>query len=288
MSIPSLSALPGAQPAETLDERVSMLFEELDLAIKWQRPSILLGIYRSEFVCARAQWMLEQRLTRLGQHIYHVTINLDEFDIPMFLSRYPEREKTVFFVSSLKLSGKRAGYHAYRALNMRRELLVDYHIRVVFWLTETEAADLPAHAPDFWVFRHRVIEFLDAPAGDDIAALAGPPVLASSLYQSPARTHEIIKAFQKAARVEPDNAVLWRSLGGIYRMLNRPGEALRAFRKAARLDPQDAGLWISLGDLYHGEKRTRDARKAYAAALALEPENERARAGLALCDRDAI
>jgi tetratricopeptide (TPR) repeat protein len=37
---------------------------------------------------------------------------------------------------------------------------VENQIKVVFWLTPSEAANLPRFAPDFWSFRHRVIEFI--------------------------------------------------------------------------------------------------------------------------------
>ena len=286
MSNPDFFARRSTPQNEPLADRVDMLSEELALAVRWQRPSILLAIYKSEFVCTQAQLMLEEKLSQIGQRVYHLTINLEEFDIPLFFSHYPEREKTTFFVKSLKQAGKRASQYAYRALNMRRELLVDYRIRAVFWITEAEAADIPTHAPDFWVFRHRVIEFLDAPGGEEIAVLARSLAGQGSLSRSPARTTEIVKAFEKAARLEPGNAGLWSNLGDLYRGLNRTDAALRALRKATRLDAQDAGLWLRLGDLYRSENRLRDARRAYQAALRIEPDNRNAASLLALCDQE--
>ncbi|MEJ5223779.1 MAG: tetratricopeptide repeat protein [Anaerolineales bacterium] len=49
----------------------------------------------------------------------------------------------------------------YKPLNIRREILVESRIRAIFWLTEREAIDLARQAPDFWAFRHRVVDFLD-------------------------------------------------------------------------------------------------------------------------------
>jgi tetratricopeptide (TPR) repeat protein len=264
------------QQSESLEDRVDMLFEELALAVKWQRPSILLAIYASDLVCAEAQLMLEKKLVELGQRVSRLTVNSELADIPMFLSRSPEREKTVFFVRRLKLDSRQGGHHAYRALNIRRELLVDHRIRVVFWITEKEAAALPVHAPDFWAFRHRVIEFLDPPAPQRIAALAKSLPLAGS-------SDEMIKAFKKAVKLEPKNVNLLSSLGDIYIRLNRTGEALQAFRKATRLDPKNADLWVRLGDIYRSADRMGDARKAYRAAISLEPNNRNAQAGLASC-----
>ena len=35
------------QEVESFEDRVDILFRELELAIKWQRPSILLAVYSS-------------------------------------------------------------------------------------------------------------------------------------------------------------------------------------------------------------------------------------------------
>jgi tetratricopeptide (TPR) repeat protein len=36
---------------------------------------------------------------------------------------------------------------------------MEHRFRTIFWLTENESRNLPQFAPDFWAFRHRVIEF---------------------------------------------------------------------------------------------------------------------------------
>jgi hypothetical protein len=262
--------------AESLEERVDILFEELALAVKWHRPSILLAIYGSEFVCADAQSKLENKLSELGQGVSRLKVSTERSDIPMYLSKYPEREKTVFFVKDLKLGAKQGGYHAYRALNIRRELLVDYCIRVVFWITEKEAADLPVRAPDFWAFRHRVIEFLDELAPEHIAAFSRSPVMEDE-------SNEMIVAFKKAIKLDPENVDLWSSLGDIYIRLNKTANALRTFRKVSRLDPKNADVWIKLGDIYQSVGRIGDAEKAYKTAVNLEPDNRNAQASLAAC-----
>ncbi len=148
---------------ESFEKRVAILFEELNLAIQWQRPSILLVIYDSEFVRKEAEQALTRQLSDLGQNICHLQVNKKQFDVPRILSNDPNRENTVYFITGLKWGGGRGGYNAYRALNLRRENFVDHLIRVVFWLTKTEGTALPKHAPDFWAFRHRVIEFVEIP-----------------------------------------------------------------------------------------------------------------------------
>jgi tetratricopeptide (TPR) repeat protein len=44
-------------------------------------------------------------------------------------------------------------------LNLHRETLIEQKVKAVFLLTMREASNLPSYAPDFWAFRHRVLEF---------------------------------------------------------------------------------------------------------------------------------
>jgi hypothetical protein len=148
---------------ESFEERIDILFRELELALKWDRPSILLAIYASDFVRADAQFALAARLRKLGQTTTDYRVDEENADIPLRLSEHPDRAHTVFFVWGLQYGGGVDGRNAYRALNIRREYFVDYRLRAVFWLTEAEAIALPKYAPDFWAFRHRVIEFMDRP-----------------------------------------------------------------------------------------------------------------------------
>ena len=149
---------------ESFEEHVATLYGELEQAIKWDRPSILLGIYSSEFIRADAEDALTAELNKLGQTVIQYPVSgQDNADIALNLSRYPDIQHSVFFVSGLQWGGGEAGKNAYRALNYRREFFVDHRIRVVFWVTEEEAIALPNFAPDFWAFRHRVIEFFELP-----------------------------------------------------------------------------------------------------------------------------
>ncbi len=148
---------------EPFEDRVDSLFRELELAIKWQRPSILFAIYRSEPVHAEAEMALEGRLIDLGQKVFRLQVKSEaDADIAARLAKVDDRSQLVFFAAGLR-SGGRGGKAAYAALNKHREFFVDDKIRIVFWLTEAEAVDLANHASDFWAYRHRVLEFVDAP-----------------------------------------------------------------------------------------------------------------------------
>lgn len=156
---------------DPFEDHLTTLFEELQLADHWNRPSILLAAYRSKLVLIDAQVSLEKRLRKVKQTVFRLEVNPDNYDIPLFLSQYPDLHKTVFFISGLRRGGGATGSNAYRALNMRRELLVDHRIRAIFWLNEEETDMLPMQALDFWSFRHRMVELLEQPRPERVAAL---------------------------------------------------------------------------------------------------------------------
>ncbi len=148
---------------ELFDESVSILFDEIELAVKWERPSILVAVCGTDFVRANVQADLEHRLVESGQQVHYLLITEDQYNIATIVSSVPDRSNTIFFVSGLKWGGGENGNNAFRALNLQRETFIENQIRMVLWLTESESNDLPYLAPDFWVFRHRVVEFKQPP-----------------------------------------------------------------------------------------------------------------------------
>ncbi len=150
---------PVAAGRLSFDENLNILLEELVLARKWDRPSILLAVHRSKFGQQKAERALEERLKKLGLDVARITVDPQHSDIPHMAVNAPAAEQTVFFASNLDWGSGPDNKDAYRALNIYRELFVDYHLRIVLWLTPNEAATLARFAPDFWSFRHRVIEF---------------------------------------------------------------------------------------------------------------------------------
>lgn len=144
----------------SFDENISTLLEELVLAGKWERPSLLLAVHKSKFGQDRAEKALQEQLEKLGHSVIRIMVDQEHSDIPHLIAGAPAGAATVYFVSNLDWGGGDDRQDAYRALNIYRELFVDHHIRAVFWLTTHEAATLARFAPDFWAFRHRVIEFV--------------------------------------------------------------------------------------------------------------------------------
>ncbi len=150
----------------SFDERIEMLAKELELAVKWQRPCILLVVYSSEYVRTDAETALENYLFDLGQKTVRLRIQNEKSDgVLSFLKELKDPAHAVFFVDGLHWDGNQEK-GAYSALNLQREFFAERQIRAIFWLTKHEIVNLAHFAPDFWAYRHRVIEFVDSPKAE--------------------------------------------------------------------------------------------------------------------------
>ena len=152
----------------SVDERLAILAEELELAVKWQRPCILLAVYSSEYVRADVETALENSLIDLGQKCVHLSVrNRSPKDLAPFFKELKNPRHSVFVVDGLRW-GNGDDASAYSAMSLQREYFVDRRIRIVFWLTQNEIVKLAHAAPEFWAHRHRVVEFVEAPKAEQV------------------------------------------------------------------------------------------------------------------------
>jgi len=267
---------------EPFAERVERLKQELALALHWNRPSILLAIYSSEFVRADAEAALKDWLREQGQDaaLIQVTGQADA-DVPLRLRERPDRDRTVFFVSGLRWGAPTS----WNALNVRREYLVEDHIRAVFWLTEGEAAELPLRAPDFWAFRHRTVEFVELPEMGRAVQRASELAWAGFEERLPPEERRARIALRERLLAElPDEpettaarAELHYTLGGLYhwgREHERAREHLQAaLDLAKRSENVRLQAWSlnGLGEVYRAQGRPEEVA-AYQRAIALDPD----------------
>jgi hypothetical protein len=246
--------MPDINSSDRYQDRIALLLDELALGIKWERPSLLISVYRSERVKDTVQPILEKTLAGWGQAICHYRVSRLHYDIPLETMRSPEHQKTVFIVSGVRWGGGRGYSNAYRALNMHREYLVEANIRVIFWLTQFEARQLVRFAPDFWAFRHKVVDFLDLPAQGRTsaippsAALSGYPVTITDAhrwldqgrrYSRLGCLEEAVACYQKARRLMPDDASLPLGIALAYLEMGVPHLARQYLRQARQLKPGD-------------------------------------------------
>src|SRR5512133_3551092 len=133
----NLSKSPFA--LEPIEDRIDILFKELELAFKWQRPSILLAIYSSEYVHTDAATALENQLVDLGIKVARIDIKESaSVDVSALIKATGDSENAVFFVDGFRWAVQKDGTNIYRVLNNSRENFINRSIRVVIWLTENE------------------------------------------------------------------------------------------------------------------------------------------------------
>jgi tetratricopeptide (TPR) repeat protein len=267
---------------EPFAERIERLKQELELAIRWDRPSILLAIYSSEFVRADAEAALEAWLREQGQEVARIQVTKPaDADVPLRLREWPDHDRTVFFVSGLQWGEPTS----WNALNIRREYLVEDRVRAIFWLTEGEAAELPRRAPDFWAFRHRTVEFVEPPEPGRAAAVAREfawrgledRTLREDTEAKIALREALLADLPEADETLAARAELQYTLGGLYwanRRYEQAEESLYAALEGMRRTSNtrmEARCHNGLGNVYGDLGRQDEAIAAHQRAIELDP-----------------
>ena len=286
MSGPSESGKKKPGERESFEERVDLLFEELSFAFQQLRPSILLVFYEEKSVRERAERALEKRLAENGQTLVPFNVDKSHFDIPLLLSQRPERDRSVFSVTGLSQAGGKGNANAYRALNIRREYFVDYAIRVIIWLAGDEAIALSRHAPDFWAFRHRVVEFNDStePEQPETPAIAwavpgqGMPGQSEELdEQIVLQEAQLEKLPEQAGSITRRLALLFK-LAGLYHAKKAYVQSIQRLQQGKQIARQSnntawlARFWGKLGIVYLDSDQPLRAVRAGRKAIRLNPQ----------------
>ena len=137
-----------------MDACLDILLDEIQQAVAWSRPSILFAIHQSKNDQPRAISAMEHKLGNLSMEVVSLSPKSESLNILDSIIRESNSHKPVLIVHGLGNQPQ-----TYDSLNMNRELIVEHRIKLIFWLTVEEMVLLSHRAPDFWAFRHRVIEF---------------------------------------------------------------------------------------------------------------------------------
>jgi tetratricopeptide (TPR) repeat protein len=165
MTRSGIQALGTSAPFE---ERLEILAEELELAVKWQRPCMVLVVYSSEYVRADVEAALENLLIDLGQKRIHLSVkNRDPNAVLPFLKELKDPQSSVYVIDGFRWGGgdERS---VYSTASLQREYFVQQQIRAVFWMTPNEISKLAHAVPDLWAHRDRVIEFVESPNAEQV------------------------------------------------------------------------------------------------------------------------
>jgi tetratricopeptide (TPR) repeat protein len=162
------TAAPAAEPQASFGERLGILMEELELAVKWQRPCLVLVVYSSEYVRADVEAALENELVDLGQQSASLSVKgRDPNGLVSFFKEFRDPARTVFLIDGLRW-GNGDDCSAYATVSLQREFFVERQVRAVIWMTPNEISKLMHAVPDFWAYRDRVVDFAESPKAEQV------------------------------------------------------------------------------------------------------------------------
>ncbi|MBW1963295.1 MAG: tetratricopeptide repeat protein, partial [Deltaproteobacteria bacterium] len=91
---------------------------------------------------------------------------------------------------------------------------------------------------------------------------------------------EALKAFEKAARMDPNLAAAHNNMGVLYWHAGKPQKALAHFKRAVEVDPYDRNTVLNCGEALQGFQRYESAKNVYAAYLKKYPKDNEIKAAL--------
>lgn len=143
------------------EERLDILYRELELAIRWKRPSILFAICRSEHMCNYLMERLAERLQQIGKNAYPIHIKEGGFPLEELDSLRVMNNVVVFVDSQLSPQDEEHARAAFAQIDRYREYFIDNALHAVFWLCEHDVQRFVFGATESWYLRHRVIDFTE-------------------------------------------------------------------------------------------------------------------------------
>ena len=278
------------------EENIEILFEELKLAIQWDRPSILLTVHPSNLSLDKAEKALEKRLIGLGQNTIMVEVNSNQHDAAHLISELRKTKGEVFFVSNLDWGGGPDGKDAYMSLNIYRELFIENRIRAVFWLTKNEASNVAKYAPDFWAFRHRVVEFSNPhrpsetslPAGILLWHVPSSMDTAEDIKEKIKSREILLSELPKSPEALSARIELFYTLGSLYWRLGESQKALELLSTGNELaKPRDFSTmrsWLlnGMAIIHYEAGEFAKAAKFYKSGIENSPQDGTLCANLAI------
>ncbi|BAM89348.1 putative TPR domain protein [Bradyrhizobium oligotrophicum S58] len=100
------------------------------------------------------------------------------------------------------------------------------------------------------------------------------------------RLDDAFAVFDKAIQLKPDDAELWKHLGGVLQALDRSAEALLSYQHALTIDPAHREAAFQSGLLLHQQQRYEEAARAFSACLERQPDDVPALQMRARCVRE--
>ncbi|MBI3162703.1 MAG: tetratricopeptide repeat protein [Chloroflexi bacterium] len=302
------------QPSDVnpFDERVEFLCEELQPAIQWNRPAIVLAVCDSEPACADAELAAQTVLTQRGQRVVRIEINAPGL-LPI-LRKFQTSEGHIFFLQGSSPEQR----EILAQLSSHTDILTRKRIRLVIWIAEHALAELARSAPEIWTARQSVIEFPTLPnsphvlenevesawndttriqAGEQINAHLREPAeknpsqarltLTLGILNWRKGDHEkagelLQDAIKTAAQMEDNlfEAECFNALALVKFAQGKNDEAIDAYKQAIDAAPEQLSVWNNLGKLCLKIGRNDEAMLAFQKTIERNPNDPIAWNGL--------
>ena len=158
---------PFALESETSEHALSLLMDELGLALRWQRPLLGMVVYGSEYVLQDSVSMVENFVFDHDHTVNWIYANAEgSSEVRFWFEQFKDAEDTVYFVDGMdEVEDVKP---LFTILEHYRYLFVEKNVRIVFWLTHKDVEALVLHAPRFWSSRNIFIELEGAPRSETI------------------------------------------------------------------------------------------------------------------------
>lgn len=267
-------------------DRIDILFREIELAVRWDRPSIIFAIYKSDITRDEVNNLLQDKLEKISQKTHFIQTSFNnQFDFLDQISQLPEPSQTVLIIDGFNWECGPEGVHVFKEFNKNREYFIDNNIRAIFWLYENEVSDFAENATECWILRHRVVEFVDLPQMEQEtiqsleSLLQGPEIVPAREPIPDNLPNEELK-FKDSEKVSTTRANAFLNLGILFW---RKGNLKRALKYVKSSEEISAGLsnqslqaqCQNALALVHTEMgNIAEAVSAYQQAISLSPESE--------------
>jgi tetratricopeptide (TPR) repeat protein len=270
----------------SIEDRIEILFQELELAVRWDRPSILFAIYKSDLIRDEVNAVLEEKLKSISQKTHRIrTDNKDGFNFLSQISQFQDLSQSVLLIEGFNWECGTEGVGVFKEFNEHREYFIDNNIRAIFWLFENEVSDFAENATECWILRHRVVEFVDIPPSPQ-GMIQSQEMTPPCTENSPSSEVQIDSSLENGLELLKDdkgnvshaNALL--RLGMLFWRQAKPKRALKYLQISAKISTTlaDASLQTQCQNalaLVHTDLgNIEEAVLAYQQAITLSPESE--------------
>ena len=159
------------QASNSFDERMEILTQELELAMRWKQPSVILVAYGSVYVRDDSISALENFLMDMDRKVVKISASDSVVNSLEFWHRILEdTENVVFFLEDFSNIKSQKGF--IDILNHHKYIFKDNNACLVCWLTNKETSTLAYQAPFFWTGRQCLVELADSPKPEQILQAA--------------------------------------------------------------------------------------------------------------------